>query len=136
MNITEQQNNEMPEGVDQQTGTCIYCGQTMILNTVGPASREQLDRWATEKCNCEEAKKANERVKMKRTAEDNIRNMFREKYPETEAIMQAALPYVENEDVLKVSIDTGMGVKGTPSKTTKGTIKVEMATSSKRAVES
>lgn len=135
MKDTEQM-NEMPEGVDKQTGSCMYCGQTMILNTVGPASREQLDKWATEKCSCEKAKKVHERVRIKRAAEDNIRNMFKEKYPETEAILQASLPYVESDAILKVSIDTGTGVKGTLSKTAKGTIKVEMATSSKRAIES
>ena len=120
---------------EQQTGTCIYCGQTMMFTTVGLAEKEQLDKWATEKCTCEQAKKAQEKVKAKRTAEDNIHTMFRERYPEVEAIMQAALPYIEGENILKVTIDTGNGVKGSICMTNKGTIKVEMATSSKRAME-
>ena len=120
---------------EKQTGTCIYCGQTMMFDTIGVADKEQLDKWATEKCTCEKAKKMQEKVKAKHSAEENIRTMFRERYPEVEAIMQAALPYIEGEDVLKVTIDTGAGVKGSICMTSKGTIKVEMATSSKRAME-
>lgn len=120
---------------EKQTGTCIYCGQTMIFDTIGLADKEQLDKWATEKCTCEKAKKMQEKVKAKHSAEENIRTMFRERYPEVEAIMQSALPYIEGEDVLKVTIDTGAGVKGSICMTSKGTIKVEMATSSKRAME-
>lgn len=126
---------EMPEGTEKQTGACMYCGQTMIFDTIGYAKKEQLDKWATEKCTCEDAKKAKEKAKAKKSAEDNIRIMFRDKHPEVEAIMQAALPYIEGEDVVKVTIDTGAGVKGSICTTAKGTIKVEMATSSKRAME-
>lgn len=127
---------ERPAGMEKQTGTCIYCGQTMMFDTIGMADKEQLDKWATEKCTCDQAKKAQEKVKAKRTAEDNIRIMFRDRHPEVEAIMQAALQYIENEDVLKVTVDTGFGVKGSISATSKGTIKVEMATSTKKAMES
>ena len=130
-----EEKREMPEGTVQGTGTCIYCGQTMILNSITPADKEQLDKWATEKCTCEQAKKVQEKVKAKRTAEDNIRFLFRDRHPEVEAIMKASLKYIENEDVLKVTVDTGTGVKGTICATAKGTIKVEMATSSKRAME-
>ena len=122
--------------ITKQTGTCIYCGQTMILNTSGKADKEQLDKWATEKCSCAEAKAAQEKVKVKRTAEDNIVRMFRDDFPETEAIMKSALVYVENEDVLKVTVDTGNGVKGILRRTNKGTIVVEMVTSKKRTMES
>ena len=43
---------------------------------------------------------------------------------------------VENEDVAKVTVDTGNGVKGTLRRTNKGTIVVEMVTSSKKTMES
>lgn len=135
MSNTEQ-SREMPEGVAKQTGTCMYCGQTMILRTSGMAKQEQLDKWATEKCSCDEAKAAQEKVKAKRTAEENIIRLFREDFPETEAIMKEALVYVENEDVAKVTVDTGNGVKGTLRRTNKGTIVVEMVTSSKKTMES
>lgn len=62
--------------------------------------------------------------------------MFREDFPETEAIMKEALVYIENEDVAKVTVDTGNGVKGTLRRTNKGTIVVEMVTSSKKTMES
>ena len=131
-----EQSREMPEGTERQTGTCIYCGQTMIMATVGHASKEQLDKWATEKCTCKEAREAQEKVRAKRTAEDNIIRLFRENFPETEAIMKEALVYIENEDVAKVTVDTGAGVKGTLRRTNKGTIVVEMVTSSKKTMES
>lgn len=126
---------EMPECTEQQTGTCMYCGQTMLMHTIGAASREQLDKWATEKCTCEQAKVVQERVKAKRTAENNIQMLVRSAYPEIETIMKNALPYIEDDNVFKVTIDTGTGVKGSICKTAKGAIKVEMATSSKRAIE-
>lgn len=130
-----EEKREMPAGTDQQTGTCIYCGQSMILKTVGVPSQEQLDKWATEKCSCDQAKKAQEKAKAKRTAVDNIQYMFREHHPEVEAIMKEALPYIEDGTIAKIAIDTGTGVKGSMWQTTKGAIKVEMATTSKKALE-
>lgn len=130
-----EEKREMPEGTEQLTGTCIYCGQSMIIETVGVATQEQLDKWATEKCTCEQAKKAQEKVKAKRTAEDNIKFMFREHYPEVEAVMKEALTYIEDGALSKITIDTGTGVKGSLSSTSNDTIKVEMVTTNKKALE-
>lgn len=126
---------EMPEGTEQQLGNCIYCGQSVLLNTSGMADKEQLDKWATERCTCADAVKIQKMKRAKRSAEDNIRAMFSNEYPEVADILNRTLPYIASERVLKVTVDTGRGVKGNMTVTNKGTIKVEMVTSSKRTIE-
>lgn len=50
-----EEKRELPEGVKEEMGACIFCGQTYMFANVG-LSTEQLNEAATERCTCEEAK--------------------------------------------------------------------------------
>lgn len=69
---------EKVEGTEIQYGACKYCGQTYQLETSGMATQEQLDQWATEKCDCPPAKvHANRKERIKR-AQQSICELFPE----------------------------------------------------------
>lgn len=62
---------EKVEGTEIQYGACKFCGQTAPLETVGAVTQEQLDEWATEKCDCVKSKawaKKKERFKKAQTS--------------------------------------------------------------------
>lgn len=40
---------------NKNTGTCKFCGQTSIVETVGESTQEERDLIATERCKCPEA---------------------------------------------------------------------------------
>ena len=50
-----EERRELPEGVKEEMGACIFCGQTYMFANVGLGT-EQLNEAATERCTCEEAK--------------------------------------------------------------------------------
>lgn len=50
-----EEKRELPEGVEEEMGACIFCGQTYMFANVGLGT-EQLNEAATERCTCEEAK--------------------------------------------------------------------------------
>ena len=50
-----EEKREVPEGVKEEMGACIFCGQTYMFANVGLGT-EQLNEAATERCTCEEAK--------------------------------------------------------------------------------
>ena len=47
-----EEKRELPEGVKEEMGACIFCGQTYMFANVG-LSTEQLNEAATERCTCE-----------------------------------------------------------------------------------
>lgn len=130
-----EETKEMPQGTEQQLGNCIYCGQSVLLNTSGMADKEQLDKWATERCTCAEAVKMQNARRYKRSAEDNINILFNNDYNCVADILHFVMPYIEMGEVVKVTVDTGGGVKGSISITKKERIKVERNDSTKRSME-
>ncbi len=53
-------------------GTCVYCGQTKLVNTV---DQEEADKQATLECQCEGAKKERRILQL----DDAIEDLFSEK---------------------------------------------------------
>lgn len=50
----------------KNTGTCRFCGQSSIVETVGESTQEERDLIATERCTCPEAN--TERLRKEREA--------------------------------------------------------------------
>lgn len=126
---------EKLEGTQILNGACIYCGQIYQLETTGICTEEQLDRWATEKCDCGGAKAERRKMKTEETAKDNIEKLFRENYPEAADIMRGCVNPIIGNQIASITIDTGSGIKGKVSMTRKGMVKVEKNVSKKTSLE-
>lgn len=131
MGVTE----ERLEGTKILNGACIYCGQIYQLETTGICTEEQLDRWATDKCDCGGAKEERRKAKTEEAAKDNIEKLFRENYPKAADIMRECVDPIIRYRISSIIIDTGSGIKGKVSMTGKGMVKVEKNVSRKTSLE-
>lgn len=116
------------ESSDIQQGACTYCGQIYAFETSGLAREDDLNGWATEKCDCPEATYHTERKKSLEGAKKNITKFF-EKIPDSGefivSVMNMAADALYEDKIYSLSIDTGLGIKGKISQNSKGKIKVE-----------
>jgi len=119
-----------------KTGKCIYCGQQNMVDIPDTATEQDCDIKATEQCKCEQAKKAKELKKIKLKSEANIEEYFTKDFPEMAEILKAAVGPIAQRKIEKITIDTGWGIQGKISITSKGKIKVEKVETKKLAVES
>lgn len=126
---------EYLEGTEVQLGACIYCGQVFNLQTSGQCTEEQLNRWATDQCDCSGARGARRVEESEKKAKDNIEKFFRENSPEAADIMKMAVRSVQEQKIASITVDTGFGVKGSVKLTNKGFIKVEKSISKKTSLE-
>jgi len=65
-----------------QIGYCIYCGQATQIPVEKEATPEQLNKWATERCNCDRAKIQQDWESTKNQSETYIDSLFGGEYPE------------------------------------------------------
>ena len=112
------------------TYRCQYCKQLVILGEELETEEEALLK-AKEICTCDGAKLFQKRQVRIEKACDNIELEFHEHFPETEELLKAAVPHIIGYRINKITIDTGNGIKGTVSITSKGSIKVTKAISKK-----
>lgn len=94
--------NEFPK----MTGTCKYCGQSKILQTVGDISQKEADERASLECDCTEAKKMQNRQSKINKANKWVEGYF-ENCPELISLFKVVFDSVANNDVDKVSIKRG-----------------------------
>ena len=118
-----EEKKEMPEGVVVQYGNCRFCGQTVAINGIREEDEETLDKWATDKCGCSEAKEERERKKAEEKALENVKKIFGEY--DAGAVLMAAVHPVAIEAINSVTVDAGCGVKGKVFKNKKGKVKVQ-----------
>lgn len=114
-----EEKRELPEGVKEEMGACIFCGQTYMFANVGLGT-EQLNEAATERCTCEEAK--NWQVQRKRA--EKVRK-------KTERIFA-------NDKCLNFMLTTvkmNDGTVGTIALTKKGSIKIQRSKTIQDAAE-
>lgn len=126
---------EKLEGTETSYGTCKHCGQIHHMNTTGQCTEEQLNDWATEMCDCAGAKIEKRQKKTEEKVKNNIEKLFRESYPETADILRQAVAPVVKSTIASITIDTGHGIKGKVTLTSKGTVKVEQSVSKKTSLE-
>ena len=70
---------EKPEGMQEQYGSCRFCGQMKMFHTMEPWSDEKLNDAATEECECEGARAFTKRKKAMKKAVEAIESLFSEK---------------------------------------------------------
>lgn len=128
-------NKEKPEGTEIRYGTCKYCGQINRMDTVGQCTEKQLNDWATEMCDCSGARVEKKRAETAEKARSNIEKLFRENYPDTADILRMAVGPVTKNIIAGITVDTGHGIKGKVTLTSKGKVKVEQIVSRKTSLE-
>lgn len=116
-----------------QIGECKFCGQTYQIETSGMCSQEQLDEWATERCDCGEAKETREMKKAEDKAVKNIEKLFGQY--DTGAILKAAVHSVAICAVDSVVVNVGNGVKATLKLNSKGKVQVQKTVTETNTLE-
>lgn len=117
---------ERVQGTETQYGCCKFCGQSYAFQTVGEASEERLTEWATEKCDCTEAKEERKLRMDERKAYQNIQKLFKDSKT-AQILMQAVWPILTCE-IDSIAIDIGGGVKASMGLNKNGRIKVQKRT--------
>lgn len=112
------------ESSEIQIGSCKFCGQSYQIETSGVCSQERLDEWATEKCDCGDAKEEKKRKEQEIKAELNIEILFGGEGGAVK-ILRAAVHPVAECTVDSVTVNIGNGVKGTIKLTSKGKIQIK-----------
>lgn len=96
----------MENGFPITQGTCRFCGQTKIVETVGDITQAQADEIATKECTCSHAKVWQNRQSKIKKATEWAEYRF-EKTPNILSIFTEAFDLITNHDIEKVSIKEG-----------------------------
>lgn len=114
--MENEEKRELPEGVKEETGACIFCGQAYMFANVG-LSTEQLNEAATEKCTCEEAKE----WQWKRKRAKDVRRKVDKIFGQDKCLefMQASAEMVLAYALEKVSVKMPDGTVGNIAQTKK-----------------
>lgn len=127
-----EEKKELPDGVHEEVGACIFCGQTYMFANVS-MGEEQLNEAATEKCTCYEARDWS----MKRNRSRKIREKVNEIFTEEEysELMNLAADMILTGVLDKVTIKTDAGETGTISTTSKGAVKIQRSRTTQNTAE-
>lgn len=115
------------ETSEVQRGSCIFCNQIMSFETSGLAREEDLNEWATEKCDCSKAKSYSKRKKSLAGAKEKIQQLFGNSNSGTDVVQlfELGVDAIFNCKIEDFTINIGNGCKGKVSQNSKGNIKVE-----------
>lgn len=92
----------MSETENKNVGTCAFCGQTAIINTVGDVSQAELDAMATDKCMCKEAQSERRKKERRQKIEKYVGKHFTK---EKADFVNAAIALVEGFEFDKISMN-------------------------------
>lgn len=92
----------MSETENKNVGTCAYCGQTAIIETIGEVSQAELDQMATDKCMCKDAQSERRKKERKQKIKTYVAKHFT---AEKIDFVNAAIVMVESFEFDKVSMN-------------------------------
>ena len=92
----------MPETENNKVGTCAFCGQTAIIETIGEASQAELDQMATDKCMCKEAQSERRKKERRQKIKTYVTKHFTS---EKVDFVNSAIAMVEAFEFDKVSMN-------------------------------
>lgn len=92
----------MSETENNKVGTCAFCGQTAIIETIGEVSQAELDQMATDKCMCKEAQSERRKKERKQKIKTYVEKHFS---AEKIDFINAAITMVETFVFDKVSMN-------------------------------
>ena len=127
-----EEKRELPEGIKEEMGACIFCGQTYMFANVG-LSTEQLNEAATERCTCEEAK--NWQVQRKRA--EKVRKKTERIFANDKCLnfMLTSANMILSGGLDKITVKMNDGTVGTIALTKKGSIKIQRSKTIQDAAE-
>lgn len=119
----------------KQMGVCRFCGQTFMFETIsGEASDKQLEEYATQKCNCPEARAYQGVLEAKDKASRNIKILF-EHYPAAAEILEEAIEPVAGGAIKSITVNLDGGVKGTLKLGQSGKVRLKKTTTTTDEIE-
>jgi hypothetical protein len=136
----DEEQREMPDGLEEQMGYCRYCGQGKLVRTMKGWGEEQLNECATMSCTCEAAQTYQKAAERKKKAKDRVNGLFgaEAEKPLHDAVVNmllVAVDEIEAKHIKAITIDIGHGTRAAIKKTAKENIRVERAESKKTAYE-
>lgn len=136
----EEEGQEMPEGAEEQTGFCRFCGQGGVVHTITGRGQDSINEAVTCQCQCEEAKKYAESKERVQKAKNRIEELFGSTAEKPIGqgvvnIMFQAVDAIEAKAMKGITVDVGQGVKARVSKMAKESIKVERSEVQKKTYE-
>lgn len=85
-----------------KTGTCIFCGQSIFIDTNDEVTQAELDEMATDKCMCPEAKSERRKKERKAKIEAYINKHFNGEFAD---FVRSAITMIEEDYCDKISIN-------------------------------
>lgn len=136
----EEEKREMPDGLEEQTGHCRFCGQAGFVRTMVGWSEERVNEQATLQCQCENAQAYTKAIERKQKAKKRINELFGEgaespvKSNVTDLLL-LTVDVIEDKAMKGITVDIGHGIKAKVSKMAKESIKVERSENKKTTYE-
>ena len=132
---------EALEGLEVQTGGCLFCGQIAQIETLIPWEQEKVDEAVTELCDCFEAKEYARKKGQKERACKAIEKQFgqqagtEETAEQVRSLLKTIVEMIVEGNIDSGALDIGNGLKAKVSVTSKGFIKVERQKTEKAVQE-
>lgn len=109
-----------------RVGSCMFCGQTIMVKATADADERTLDRLATDACTCEAAKDWQFKQDQKTFAEKKIDEFCAN--AAVNGILKDQIEYIQNKDYQSLQIITEDGVAFSIKRTVTGKLKIKAKT--------
>lgn len=127
MEVIREETEKREQYTGKEMGTCRFCGQRRLVRYAGGLTQEELDKIATDECNCDGAiKERNIRYETSK-ARTAVEKVIMPRYPEAGAILKEAADSTAHGLFHAVTIGLGDGAKATMTVNRKGAISVKLS---------
>ena len=127
MEVIREETEKREQYTGKEMGTCRFCGQRRLVRYAGGLTQEELDKIATDECNCDGAiKERNIRYETSK-ARTAVEKVIMPRYPEAGAILKEAEDSTAHGLFHAVTIGLGDGAKATMTVNRKGAISVKLS---------
>lgn len=111
MEVIREETEKREQYTGKEMGTCRFCGQRRLVRYAGGLTQEELDKIATDECNCDGAiKERNIRYETSK-ARTAVEKVIMPRYPEAGAILKEAADSTAHGLFHAVTIGLGDGAK-------------------------
>ncbi len=127
MEVIREETEKREQYTGKEMGTCRFCGQRRLVRYAGGLTQEELDKIATDECNCDGAiKERNIRYEASK-ARTAVEKVIMPRYPEAGVILKEAVDSTAHGLFHAVTIGLGDGAKATMTVNRKGAISVKLS---------
>ena len=127
MEVIREETEKREQYTGKEMGTCRFCGQRRLVRYAGGLTQEELDKIATDECNCDGAiKERNIRYEASK-ARTAVEKVIMPRYPEAGVILKEAVDSTAHGLFHAVTIGLGDGAKATMTVNRKCAISVKLS---------